>query len=44
MSEVVLSLALNYGIAIVAYLAIAGMIEALLSSVAFTGRGRPLPY
>jgi hypothetical protein len=38
------TLALNYGIAVVVYLAIAAVIEAALSSAAFTGRGRPLPY
>jgi uncharacterized membrane protein len=38
------TLALNYGIAILVYLAIAAIVEALFSGTAFTRRGRALPY
>jgi uncharacterized membrane protein len=38
------TVALNYGLAMLVYLVIAGIIEALLSSATFTGWRRPMPY
>ena len=38
------TVALNYGLAMLVYIVIAGIIEALLSSATFTGWRRPMPY
>jgi hypothetical protein len=38
------TVALNYGLAIVVYLALAAIVEGLLAGSTFNGRRRPLPY